>query len=133
MSTDRSRRDFLKAIAAAGAASPTILRAQPATSTARPVSPNDRIRVGAFGVGIRGLADLRSAVKVAGVELAAVADVYDGRLTLAKETWGGQLITTRDYREILARSDIDAVVVATPDHWHAQMAVDAMNAGKDVY
>jgi predicted dehydrogenase len=132
MSTHRSRRDFLKAIAVAGAASPTILRARPASSSQRS-SPNDRIRIGAVGAGIRGLSDIRSALKAPGVELVAVADVYDGRLTLAKETWGAQLFTTRDYREILARSDVDAVIVAAPDHWHAQMAADAVRAGKDVY
>ncbi len=133
MSTHRSRRDFLKTIAAAGAASPTILRARPSWSSPQRVSPNDRIRIGAFGAGIRGLSDLRSAVKFPGVELVAVADVYEGRLTLARETWGAQLFTTRDYREVLSRPDVDAVVVATPDHWHAQMAIDAMRAGKDVY
>ena len=133
MSARRSRREFLKTVAAATAAAPTtILRAQnPAAS--QNVSPNDRIRVAAFGVGIRGLQDMRSALKVPGVELAAVADVYDGRLALAKEVWGSHLFTTRDYREVLARRDVDAVVIATPDHWHAQMAVDAMKAGKDVY
>jgi len=133
MSTHRSRRDFLKAVAAAGAASPTILRAQSASTASARVSPNDRIRFAAFGAGIRGLQDLRSAVKAPGVELVAVADVYDGRLALAQETWGRELFTTRDYREILARPGVDAVVVATPDHWHAQMAIDALKAGKDVY
>jgi predicted dehydrogenase len=133
MRTHRSRRDFLKAVAVAGAA-PTILRAeQPASSTSQAVSPNDRIRIAAFGMGIRGLQDMRSALKSPGVDLVAVADVYDGRLTLARETWGANLVTTRDYREILARPDVDAVVIATPDHWHAQMAIDAMHAGKDVY
>jgi len=133
MSTDTSRRDFLKAIAAAGTATPTILRAQSGSSSSRRVSPGDRIRIAALGVGIRSLQDIRSALSQPGVELVAAADVYEGRLTLAKETWGAHLFTTRDYREILARADVDAVIVATPDHWHAQMAIDAMKAGKDVY
>jgi predicted dehydrogenase len=134
MSTKRSRRDFLKAAAGATATAPTILRAQGATSTAtRAVAPNDRLRIGAIGLGIRGQQDIRSAVKAPGIELAAVADVYDGHLTLAKEIWGNGVFTTRDYREVLARRDIDAVVIATPDHWHAQIAADAMHAGKDVY
>jgi predicted dehydrogenase len=128
----RSRRNFLKAVASAAATVPTVLRAQtPATSQA--ISPNDRIRVAIFGMGIRGQQDMRSALKAPGVELVAAADVYDGRLTLAKELWGAHLFTTRDYREALARPDVDAVVIATPDHWHAQMAIDAMKAGKDVY
>ena len=131
MNTGTSRREFLQAVAGATAAAPTLLRAQ--TATPRAVAPNDRIRVGIFGAGIRGLADLRSALRVPGVELTAVADVYDGRLTLARELWGNQVFTTRDYREVLARPDLDAVIVATPDHWHMPMAVDAMKAGKDVY
>jgi predicted dehydrogenase len=131
MNTGTSRREFLQAVAGATAAAPTMLRAQ--TATPRTVAPNDRIRVGIFGAGIRGQADLRSALRVPGVELTAVADVYDGRLTLARELWGNQVFTTRDYREVLARPDLDAVIVATPDHWHMPMAVDAMKAGKDVY
>jgi predicted dehydrogenase len=134
MSTKPSRRDFIRAAAGATVAAPTILRAQGATSSAtRTVAANERLRIAAIGVGIRGQQDIRAAVKAPGIELAAVADVYDGRLTLAKEIWGSGVFTTRDYREILARRDIDAVVIAPPDHWHAQMAIDAMQAGKDVY
>src|SRR5438552_1141585 len=132
MAKTRSRREFLQVVAGAASAAPTVLRAQRA-GTARAVAPADRIRVAIFGVGIRGQQDVRSALRVPGVELAAAADVYDGRLTLAKEVWGNRVFTTRDYREVLARPDVDAVIIATPDHWHAQMAIDAMNAGKDVY
>ena len=97
------------------------------------MAANDRIRFAVIGIGGMGTGDARSAMAQPGVELAAVADVYDGRLTRAKELFGNGIFATRDYREVLARKDIDAVVVATPDHWHARMAVDAMNAGKDVY
>src|SRR5882762_7208450 len=130
MSTRHSRREFLK-VAAGAATVPTMLRAQ--APTTRTVSANDRIRIAAFGLGIRGQQDTRAAVRAPGIELAAVADVYDGRRTLSKEIFGERVFTARDYREILARRDIDAVIIATPDHWHAQMAIDAMNAGKDVY
>ena len=132
MSIGKSRREFLQVVAGAATATPTVLRAQRAGSS-RTVAPNDRIRVGIVGVGIRGQQDLRSALRAPGVELTAAADVYAGRLTLAKELWGSQVFTTRDYREMLARQDVDAVIIAAPDHWHMQMAVDAMQAGKDVY
>src|ERR1051325_6986939 len=96
------------------------------------VSPNDRIRVALIGNGIRGFADAHASL-AAGAEMAAVSDVYEGRLTRAKEAWGNSIFTTRDYREVLARPDVDAVIIATPDHWHRQICIDAMNAGKDVY
>src|SRR5687768_12594750 len=128
-----SRREFLGMTAASGliASVPSVADAQ--TPVLQDVPASDRIQVATFGVGIQGISDTRTALRVPGVELVAVADVYDGRLTLAKETWGPQIFTTRDYREVLARPDVDAVIIATPDHWHARMAIDAMKAGKDVY
>jgi predicted dehydrogenase len=96
-------------------------------------SPNDNIQLALIGAGGQGQSDTRWAVQVPGVKLVAVADCYDGRLAHSRELWGNNLFTTRDYREILARPDVDAVLIATPDHWHKTAAIDAMRAGKDVY
>ena len=103
------------------------------TEPAAPLAANDHIQIALIGAGIQGQGDTKVAVQVPGVKLVAVADCYDGRLEHCKELWGNDILTTRDYREILARKDIDAVIIATPDHWHKQAAVDAMKAGKDVY
>ena len=119
-----SRRHFLQA-ASAGIATSAFAQ--------RTISPNDKIRLGAIGIGGMGMGDIRSALKVPGVELVAVADAYQGRLERARELWGSQVAITRDYRELLNRSDIDAVIVATPDHWHQKISIDAMEKGKDVY
>jgi predicted dehydrogenase len=131
-----SRREFLKAAAAgsvAAASAPQILLAAEPQAPSPAVAPSDRIRIALIGAGGQGSSDTRTAIRVPGVELVAVADCYDGRLARAREVWGSQIATTRDYREILARRDVDAVIVGTPDHWHAQIATDAMKAGKDVY
>ncbi len=131
------RRSFLKAAGAASAT--TILGAHvhalaaPKGETAQAVAANDHIQIALIGAGGQGQADTRVAVQVPGVKLVAAADCYNGRLEHAKEIWGGDIFTTRDYNEILARKDIDAVIIGTPDHWHKQAAVDAMKAGKDVY
>lgn len=132
MNKRSTRRDFLKVAAGVTATAPILLRAQTPASL-QDVPPNERIQIATIGVGIQGQSDTRTALRVRGIELVAVADVYDGRLTLAKELWGDQIFTTRDYREVLARPDVDAVIIATPDHWHKQIAIDAMKAGKDVY
>jgi len=122
-----TRRHFLQTTSAASLGAP--LTAQ----QTKPVSPNDRIQVAIIGAGGMGAEDVGSALDVPGVELVAACDVYQGRLTRAKEVWGGHLFVTRDYREVLGRKEIDAVIVATPDHWHSRIAADAMRAGKDVY
>jgi predicted dehydrogenase len=130
------RRTFLQSAAKTAAVGVAATRLQPlfAQSTERaPRSPNDLIQIALIGAGGQGQSDTRYALQVPGVKLVAVADCYDGRLTHAKELWGADIFTTRDYREILARQDIDAVIIATPDHWHKQAAVDALHAGKDVY
>jgi predicted dehydrogenase len=96
-------------------------------------SPNNNIQIALIGAGGMGQGDTHMATHVPGVKLMAVADIYDGRRERCQEVWGSQVSTTRDFREILVRKDIDAVIIATPDHWHAPITIAALNAGKDVY
>ena len=73
------------------------------------------------------------ATSLPGVKLIAACDMYKGRLDHARELWGSDIFTTRDYREVLARKDVDAIIIGTPDHWHSRITIDASRAGKDVY
>ncbi len=129
--TKSSRRDFLMTASTGALVStlaPSILREAEGA-----VAANDRIQLATIGIGMMGLNDTNTARKVPGVELVAVADCYDGRLQRAKELFGDGVATTRDYREILDRKDIDAVIIATPDHWHQKLAIAFLRAGKAVY
>lgn len=94
---------------------------------------NSNIQIALIGAGGMGQGDATMATSLPGVKLVAACDIYDSRLLRCKEVWGNGIFTTRDYREILNRKDIDSVIVATPDHWHARITIDALNAGKDVY
>ncbi len=130
-----SRRTFLRQVTGAAltaAATRTVLAAD-GPSCLTPGDGAKRVGLATVGIGGQGTGDTEAALKVPGVELVGVADVYDGRLVRAREVFCPGLVTTRDYRELLARKDVDAVIVATPDHWHAQVAIEAMEAGKDVY
>ena len=142
MSKYTSRRKFIQNISAGAMGAvivPEILRAegnkeqQEVLQRNRPFSPNDHIQVALIGAGGMGLADANTAITTPGVKLVAACDLYDGRLDAAKNKYGKDIFTTRDYRELLLRKDIDAVIVATPDHWHKDISVAAMNSGKAVY
>jgi len=131
-----NRRSFLRAAGAASAGTMLGARVHALAAQAEPagtVAANDHIQIALIGAGGQGQGDTKIALQVPGVKLVAVADCYNGRLEHAKELWGKDVFTTRDYGEILARKDIDAVIIGTPDHWHKQASVDAMKAGKDVY
>ncbi|MCU0324676.1 MAG: Gfo/Idh/MocA family oxidoreductase [Spirosomaceae bacterium] len=129
-----SRRNFIKGIGAASALIATESIAKPFNIIkSLKVSPNDKIRIATIGMGIQGHSDTRAALKSPDVEFVACADLYDGRLAQAKNAFNKDLFTTRDYREILNRKDIDAVLVVTPDHWHDHITIAALNAGKHVY
>lgn len=99
----------------------------------RKISAVDKIRLGVIGFGIQGHYDLQTALQVPGVELAGICDLYTGRIQNAKETYGNNLFTTRNYHELLDRPDIDAVIIATTDCWHARITIDALTKGKAVY
>lgn len=96
-------------------------------------SANDKINIALIGAGGMGTQDTLTALKVPGTKLVAICDLYDGRLEDGKKKWGADIFTTRSYKEILKRKDVDAVIIGTPDHWHQQISVDAMRAGKHVY
>ncbi len=91
------------------------------------------IRIALIGKGGMGTADTQTALSVEGVKLVAVCDLYDTRLEQARKQWGEHLFITKDYHEILKREDVDAVIIATPDHWHQPISIEAMKAGKHVY
>jgi predicted dehydrogenase len=122
-----TRRHFIGAAAGTGLAGQMLAQSQQNTS------PNDKVRIALIGNGIQGAGDAYTSVRTGGSEVVAVSDVYEGRLVRGREMFGNHIFTSRDYREVLARRDVDAVIIATPDHWHRKIAVDAMNAGKDVY
>ena len=146
-----SRRRFVKSVAAGSALAagmPSLLsgRAIPERRTLSrrdiagsrhdpkdQVPPSQRVGLAVIGAGGMGMADVDTALRIPGVELVAACDIFDGRLDAARERHGGDIFTTRDYREVLARDDIDAVIVGTPDHWHQPISVDALRAGKAVY
>ena len=94
---------------------------------------NENIQIALIGAGGMGQGDARLSTSLPGVKLVAACDLYTSRLDHCKEVWGKDTFTTRDYREILARPDVDAVLIGTPDHWHSRITIDALNAGKDVY
>ncbi|MFX0557469.1 Gfo/Idh/MocA family protein [Maribacter sp. CXY002] len=138
----KARRRFLQQIGATALAS----TAFPLSSLAhkeqaevrlmrysKKIGSNDTIRIGVIGYGVQGHFDLNTALRVPGVELVGICDLYSGRLANAKEQFGKELFTTKNYKDILDREDIDAVLICTIDIWHARIALDALAKGKHVY
>jgi predicted dehydrogenase len=124
-----TRRQFMEKTVTGAVAAGVTVGAAPAILSA--AAPAETVTVGIVGAGIRGL-ELMQAVLAVGGKVAVVCDLYDGHFRRAQEIQANTP-TTRDYREVVDRKDIDAVVVATSDHWHAPVAIAAMKAGKDVY
>ncbi|MBI4906547.1 MAG: Gfo/Idh/MocA family oxidoreductase [Acidobacteria bacterium] len=120
MPVSTSRRTFLAAAATA-------------QSAARVWGANERVRLGIIGTGGRGQHLIRMAKQAGGVEWVALSDAWDRRRAQGADLIGQPVEKFADYRSLLDRKDIDAVIVATLDHWHSRMTVDACNAGKDVF
>ena len=138
--TQLQRRQFLKStLSVAGAAvmAPTII---PSSALGRDgaVAPSERVVVGGIGIGNRGTYDLGCFLEQKDVQFVAVCDIKENRRTavkkIADEKYGNESCATyRDFRELLDRKDIDAVLIATGPNWHATMAMNAARAGKDMY
>jgi predicted dehydrogenase len=139
MKKDLSRRKFLKQTAGAAsalAASKALFLPDTHLEAASypDIAPSDTIRFGIIGIGMQGSGLLTNAVQLPGVECVAAADLYDGRHTLAREIVGNpNLPVTRRYKDLLDNKEIDCLIAAVPDHWHKQVVVDAVHAGKDIY
>ena len=121
-----NRRDLFKSAALAGVAATGALPQARAAAT-------DRIGIGLIGCGGMGRMDLADFQKQAEAEIVAVCDVYPPNLQAAHQLTGEKARTYTDFRKLLDDRSVDAVVIATPDHWHPLIAVAACHAGKDVY
>jgi predicted dehydrogenase len=137
MSQKRSldRRQFLEKSSLVAAAAGALSGARPGAAqvnNAAGLSPRP-VRLGFVGVGIRGTLLMEAAAGIAGAEIKVAADCYKGHLDRAQELITPAPAVTGDYKEILASSEVDAVVIATPDHWHLKMTEEALAAGKHVY
>jgi predicted dehydrogenase len=119
--TDVPRRAFLRGVTAATA-----------LSYSRVFGANDRVQLGLIGCGERGRSDMGKFIKAGNVDVVALCDIYDVQTDRAKRDAPNARSFT-DHRAVLALKDVDAVLIAVPDHWHAATATDALNAGKDVY
>ena len=120
-----NRREFLKSMAGTSLLT--------AASYQRIVGANERVRVGFIGIGLIGKRHLLDFMAQPDVEIAGICEVYEPRLAEGVATAGGKPVAYKDFRKMLARTDLDAVVISTPDHWHALMTIMACAAGKDVY
>jgi hypothetical protein len=125
-----TRRGLLKAAAAAAVASPYVITSSALGAGDKPPA-SQRIALGHIGVGGRGRDLFRGFQSCKGAQSVAAADCYQDRRESVAEICGGKAY--RDFRDLLARPDIDAVVIATPDHWHVPLAIAAARAGKDAY
>ena len=128
-----SRRNFIKA-----AASAAVVGATPLARAARTVGPNDRINIGVIGWGMMGPANTKSFLGFDDCRVVAACDIHKGHLQQAVGTvnqhYGNEDCKAyHDYREIIARDDIDAIMIAVPDHWHAMVATEAARHKKDIY
>jgi predicted dehydrogenase len=122
------RREFMTGVlGTAAAVSPGIPAAQ------QVLGANDRVNLGWIGCGGRGTYDANLIQQIPNVEIIAVADVYEPHAQSARQKIGSRCGAYHDFRKLLERKDVDAVLIATPDHWHATVAVLACQAGKDVY
>lgn len=137
-SAKQKRRKFLKQLGSGA----TALAAAPAAfaqggpqilSRKSRVPANDRLNIACIGMGLMGFGDVRSALRQPGVELLHVADCYQGHLDKTKADFGSEVKTTMNYREVLDNPEVDAVIIATPDHWHHIIAEEAMQKKKAVY
>jgi predicted dehydrogenase len=137
----KQRRSFLKNLGLAGAAAAFIPSAFAAETqktlflqrNAANIFGAEPLGLALIGAGGMGVADAETALEHDNIKLLAVCDLYEGRLEDSKTRWGEDIFLTKDYKDILKREDIDAVIVATPDHWHKQISIDALKAGKHVY
>ena len=125
MTNPVSRRTFVKTTAAVAAGT--------ALASSSAIGANDRIRMAFIGVGNRGNDLMAAAASQRDVQVVALCDVYEPVLKERADQLGGNVDVYRDFRQVLDRNDIDAVAIATPDHWHAIQTVDACDAGKDVF
>ncbi len=139
-SKKNSRRRFVKNLAAssliAGGGAISLLAENKKIQHIRArktYQTNDQVNLGIIGMGIMGFNNAKTATNVPGVKLVAACDLYQGRLARTQEVFGKDVFTTRSADELLGRDDIDAVVIATSDHWHQKLSIAAMEKGKAVY
>jgi predicted dehydrogenase len=140
---EKSRRSFIKkalGTALLTGAAPSLLASprkvitlHPEEKDRRKYAANDQVNIAIIGMGIMGFSNLETSLQVPGVKLVGVCDLYTGRLERTKERFRKEIFTTKNYKELLDRKDVDAVIIATSDHWHDRISIEAMNKGKHVY
>jgi predicted dehydrogenase len=137
-----SRRNFIKKVAGTAIATgfgPVLLAGnrtvvlENSKKVVKTFATNDQVNVALIGMGIMGFNNAFWTSQIPGVKIVAACDLYTGRLDHAKEKYGKDLFVTKNYKEILDRKDVDAVIISTSDHWHDHISIEAMNKGKHVY